>query len=171
MDTMLLWLGYMPFISIDWTIVAQLLNTLILFLVLKKFLFQKVKDIIDARQAEVDQMYTDADAAMAEADRLKNLYADSVAGARDEAQRIVLEARKNAETESEAILADARTEAGALLTKAESEIASEKKKAVNEIKDEISDIAIKIAEKVVEREISPADHERLIADFIDRVGE
>ena len=39
------------------------------------------------------------------------------------------------------------------------------------IKDEISDIAILIAEKVVEKEITPADHEKLIAQFIDRVGE
>lgn len=171
MDNLFLSLGYMPFISIDWTIIAQLLNTLILFLVLKKLLFGRVKQIIDARQAEVDKMYSDADAAMTEADRLKNLYADSVAGARDEAQRIVADARKTAEDQSEAILDEARTAASKMLAKAESEIASEKKKAVNEIKDEISDIAIMIAEKVVEKEITPADHEKLIADFIDRVGE
>ena len=171
MDNLFLSLGYMPFISIDWTIIAQLLNTLILFLVLKKLLFGRVKQIIDARQAEVDKMYSDADAAMTEADRLKNLYADSVAGARDEAQRIVADARNTAEDQSEAILDEARTAASNMLAKAESEIASEKKKAVKEIKDEISDIAIMIAEKVVEKEITPADHEKLIADFIDRVGE
>ena len=72
---------------------------------------------------------------------------------------------------SEPILAEARAEAAALREKAEADIVSEKKKAVNEIKDEISDIAILIAEKVVEKEITPADHEKLIAQFIDRVGE
>ena len=61
--------------------------------------------------------------------------------------------------------------AAVLREKAEADIVSEKKKAVNEIKDEISDIAILIAEKVVEKEITPADHEKLIAQFIDRVGE
>ena len=171
MDNLFLSLGYMPFISIDWTIIAQLLNTLILFLVLKKLLFGRVKQIIDARQAEVDKMYSDADAAMTEADRLKNLYADSVAGARDEAQRIVADARKTAEDQSEAILDEARTAASNMLAKAESEIASEKKKAVNEIKDENTDIAIMIAEKDEEKEITPADQEKLISDFIDRVGE
>ena len=68
-------------------------------------------------------------------------------------------------------MAEARAEAAALREKAEADIVSEKKKAVNEIKDEISDIAILIAEKVVEKEITPADHEKLIAQFIDRVGE
>ena len=67
--------------------------------------------------------------------------------------------------------AEARAEAAVLREKAEADIVSEKKKAVNEIKDEISDIAILIAEKVVEKEITPADHEKLIAQFIDRVGE
>ena len=84
---------------------------------------------------------------------------------------IVTDARKSAQDQADAILAEARAEAAALREKAEADIVSEKKKAVNEIKDEISDIAILIAEKVVEKEITPADHEKLIAQFIDRVGE
>ena len=89
MSHLFLSLGNQPFISLDWQVVAQLLNTLILFLILKKILFVKVKEFIDARQTEVDKMYADADTAMAEAERLKNIYSESVAGARDEAQRIV----------------------------------------------------------------------------------
>ena len=101
----------------------------------------------------------------------QNVYSESVAGARDEAQRIVTDARRSAQDQADAILAEARAEAAVLREKAEADIVSEKKKAVNEIKDEISDIAILIAEKVVEKEITPADHEKLIAQFIDRVGE
>ena len=171
MSHLFLSLGNQPFISLDWQVVAQLLNTLILFLILKKILFVKVKEFIDARQMEVDKMYADADTAMAEAERLKNIYSESVAGARDEAQRIVTDARRSAQDQADAILAEARAEAAVLREKAEADIVSEKKKAVNEIKDEISDIAILIAEKGVEKEITPADHEKLIAQFIDRVGE
>ena len=171
MSHLFLSLGNQPFISLDWQVVAQLLNTLILFLILKKILIVKVKEFIDARQMEVDKMYADADTAMAEAERLKNIYSESIAGARDEAQRIVTDARRSAQDQADAILAEARAEAAVLREKAEADIVSEKKKAVNEIKDEISDIAILIAEKVVEKEITPADHEKLIAQFIDRVGE
>ena len=167
MSNLMLSLGYMPFVGIDWTVVAQLLNTLILFLILKKILFVKVKTMIDERQAEVDRIYADAEAAQAQASLLKEHYDQSLAGARDEAQRIVIEARKNAENQAEAILADARTEVTALRERAD----ADKKKAAGEIKDEIPEIAIMIAEKVVEREITPEDHQRLIADFIDRVGE
>ena len=171
MSHLFLSLGNQPFISLDWQVVAQLLNTLILFLILKKILFVKVKEFIDARQMEVDKMYADADTAMAEAERLKNIYSESIAGARDEAQRIVTDARRSAQDQADAILAEARAEAAVLREKAEADIVSEKKKAVNEIKDEISDIAILIAEKVVEKPITPAHHEKLIAQFIDTVGE
>ena len=171
MSHLFLSLGNQPFISLDWQVVAQLLNTLILLLMLERMLFVKVEEFIDARQMEVDKMYADADTAMAEAERLKNIYSESIAGARDEAQRIVTDARRSAQDQADAILAEARAEASVLREKAEADIVSEKKKAVNEIKDEISDIAILIAEKVVEKEITPADHEKLIAQFIDRVGE
>ena len=56
MSHLFLSLGNQPFISLDWQVVAQLLNTLILFLILKKILFVKVKEFIDARQTEVDTM-------------------------------------------------------------------------------------------------------------------
>lgn len=107
MSHLFLSLGNQPFISLDWQVVAQLLNTLILFLILKKILFVKVKEFIDARQMEVDKMYADADTAMAEAERLKNVYSESVAGARDEAQRIVTDARRSAQDQADAILAEA----------------------------------------------------------------
>ena len=123
MSNLMLSLGYMPFVGIDWTVVAQLLNTLILFLILKKILFVKVKTMIDERQAEVDRIYADAEAAQAQASLLKEHYDQSLAGARDEAQRIVIEARKNAENQAEAILADARTEVTALRERADADIA------------------------------------------------
>lgn len=53
----------MPFLSIDWTLVVQLINTGILFLLLSKFLFKPVKAMIDSREAEVSKMYEDASAA------------------------------------------------------------------------------------------------------------
>lgn len=164
--------AYTGFISlIPTNVVVQLINTLILFLILKKFLFERVRAMIAARENEVEKIYTDAADAKAEAERLQAEYAASIAGAKAEAERIVKDAHKTAQQRSDELLAEARDEAGAMLAKAETDIAREKKKAVNEIKDEISDLALQIAEKVVDREINAADHARMIADFIDGVGE
>ena len=74
-------------------------------------------------------------------------------------------ADRKAKADSE--IADAQK----LRTEAEADIAQERKKAVNEVKDEIGGIAMEIASKVVEREISEKDHKDLIDEFIKNVGE
>ena len=66
---------------------------------------------------------------------------------------------------------EASRQAAAIKAKAEADIEQEKRKAVNEIKDEIGGMAMEIAGKVIEREISEEDHAKLIDDFIANVGE
>ena len=69
------------------------------------------------------------------------------------------------------MIQEANKQAAAIKAKAESDIAQEKKKAVNELKGEIGGMAMEIAGKVIEREISEKDHEKLIDEFISNVGE
>ena len=57
------------------------------------------------------------------------------------------------------------------MDKAASDIAQEKKKAINDAKDEISGMAMAIAEKVVGRELNSADQEKLVDEFIRKLGE
>lgn len=161
----------MGFVSLDWTLIMQLGNTLILFLLLKKFLFTPVKAMMDSREKELTDAYALADTMQAQAEGLKAEYAASLSGAKDEADGIVREAYKRAQDQSNQILQEARGKAALVASKAEQEIAQEKKKAINEIKDEISDMAIQIATKVVEKDITAQDHEKLIQEFIDGVGD
>ena len=72
---------------------------------------------------------------------------------------------------SEEMLKEASSQVTAMKEKAEKDIAQEKRKAVNEIKGEIGGMAVEIAGKVIEREISEEDHAKLIDEFIENVGE
>ena len=72
---------------------------------------------------------------------------------------------------SEEIIREANAQAVSIKAKAERDIEQERRKAVNEIKDEIGDMAMEIAGKVIGREINSSDHEKLIDDFINKVGE
>ena len=69
------------------------------------------------------------------------------------------------------LLQEAAGEAAAIRARAQSEVAQERRKAVNEAKNEIGGIAMEIAGKVIEREISEEDHRKLIEEFIENVGE
>jgi len=162
---------YTPFLTIDpVTMIATLLNTLILFLVLKHFLFKPVNKILDERKEKVEKTYKEADDKLTEASRLETEYTEKLANAKAESAEIVKNATKRAQLRSDEIIAEAKTEASSLIVKANADIEKEKKRAVNQIKDEISDIALMVAEKVVEKEISPKDHERLIENFISEFG-
>ena len=71
----------------------------------------------------------------------------------------------------EELVSAARAEAAALKSKADAEIESERRKAAGELKNDISELALDIAGRVVEKEIDPETHKELIDDFISRVGD
>ena len=145
---------YQALITLDgWTFLAQICNLMIQLVIFKKFLLKPIKQVIADRKAK-------ADSEIADAQKL-----------RTEANQIVSAAQKTATARSEEIVGEARAQAAALKQKAEADIAQERKKAVNEVKDEIGGIAMEIASKVVEREISEKDHKDLIDEFIKNVGE
>ena len=160
------------FIGVNfWTALFVLLNTLAIFFVAKKFLFVPVMNMIQARQEEIDNMYLEADNAKEGALALEAEYKERLSQATLTGERMVKEAVERGQHREEEILRKANLEAEAIMAKASADIAREKKKALNDAKDEISDIAMAIAEKVVGRELSNADHLALVDGFIDRLGE
>ena len=153
------------FFSIDLgTIIPTLLNTLIMFLVLKHFLFKPVNAVLDKRKAEVQKTYDDADKANKIAEEYKAEYTQKISGAKEESA-------KRANSRSDEIITEAKAEAKHIVANAHSEIEKEKKIAVNEIKDEITGMVFDVAGKVVNKQLSCDDNERLIEEFIDNVGE
>ncbi len=164
--------GFEQIIGINpWTALWTFCNMIITFLILKKFLFKPVKKMIDDRQKEIDDMYSDAEHSKAEAAKLQADYEAHLSSARAERDEIMADAVSRARKREQEIIADAKKDAAAIMTKAEADIAQERRKALNEVKNEITSISVSIAETVVEREISEADHERLVMDFIGKLGE
>ena len=154
-----------------WTALFILLNTLTIFFVARKFLFNPVMKIIADRQQEIDDLYAGANSAKAEAEALRTEYQEKLSDARSTSERIVKEAVARGQAREEDILRKANADAAAILDKASADIAQEKKKAINDVKNEISGLAMAIAGKVVGRELNAADQEALIDRFIEELGE
>lgn len=155
---------------VPWTLIAQICNLFIQMLLIKKFLFKPIREVLAKRQAKADEMITKAAADQKEAAELKSTYERSMLEAKEKAGEILATAQKNATSKSEDIIRDANAQAVAIKAKAEADIAQERRKAVNEIKDEIGSMAMEIAGKVIEREIREEDHAKLIDEFIENVG-
>ena len=156
---------------VPWTFVAQICNLFIQMYLIKRFLFKPVNDMLEKRRALADAQIREAEQAKADADAIKTEYEQNMKEAKEKANEILITAQKTAALQSEEMLKEATAQAAALKSKAESDIAQEKRKAVNEIKDEIGGMAVEIAGKVIEREISGEDHAKLIDEFIANVGE
>lgn len=154
-----------------WTALFILLNTLTIFFVAKKFLFKPVMKIITERQQEIDNLYADAGAAKEQAQQLQESYQQKLNAAQETSDRIVKEAVARGQSREEQIIRDANAQAAAIMDKASRDIAQEKKKAINDAKNEISDLAMAIAGKVVERGLKDSDQADLIDGFIRELGD
>ena len=157
---------FMDFVTIDvWTMIFTWGNLLILFLLVKKFLFKPVNQMLEQRAKQIEE---DSQGA---AKALREEYERQLSEARETAGEIIQSANHKATLRSEEILNEAQTKAGEMLKKADAQIAKERQKAMNEMKDDISDLALTAARQILGREINSADHERLIEEFIENAGE
>ena len=152
------------------TLIAQICNLFIQLFLAKKFFLDKVKAILDQRREAADKEITDAQAARAEAEAIKQTYEQNMKEARAKADDLLLNAQRTANSRSEEIIGQAQQAAAQIKQKAASDIEMEKKKAINDAKNEISGLALAIAGKVVARELNSADQEQMIDRFIDELG-
>ena len=160
------------FISIaPWTVIFQILNLLLLMVLFKKYLFKPVTEILEKRQAEIEGHYQEAQQAETDAKAMKADYESKMAGARQEADRVIKTATESANAMSASIVEDACTQADQLKRRAQTEIDLERRRAFDEVKGELSGIALDIASQVIEREVNEKDHEAFIDEFIKNVGE
>lgn len=163
---------YQGFVSIDfWTALFGLVNMLITFAILKKFLFKPVLKIIDDRQKEIDSTYEDANKAKAEAEAMRESYSAKLADANAQGDEILRQATRNAQMREEEILRDAQAKAQRTMERAQEQIELEKKQAMNDLKGQVSNIAVDIASAVLEEDVDGSKHTRLIDSFIDKLGE
>jgi len=163
---------FQEFVSIaPWTMIFTWVNLIILVFIMKKLLFKPVMNMLAQRENEVDSMYEKAETAQKNAEQMESEYSEKLSAAKEEASRIMKDAAHEATLRGEQIVSEAQEKASAIIIKAQKEIEREKEAAVNEIKQDIASLAVNIAEKVIEKDLTNTDHERLLEEFIESSGE
>lgn len=154
-----------------WSILISLANLVILFLLLKKFLYKPVTEMLEKRRAEIDGKYSDAETAKSSAEAKDAELTERLSHAEREAEDIVNQAATAAQNRGDKIVEEAKSTADDIIRQAESEAELCAKRAEATIKAQIVDVSTALAEKMLEREINADDHKALIDDFIDKMGE
>ena len=162
----------LPIISINlWEMLFALLNLLILYLLVKKFLYQPVKKMLAGRQQTIDDEYKEAEDAKKKALSDKQTYEEKLSDAEAEADSLIQSAVQNAGQREQEILAEAKEKADGIRRQAEADAKLEMKKAEQTIKEEIVNVGTLLAGKMLEREMNEKDHKKLIDTLIDEIGD
>lgn len=163
---------YAGLVGIDLKLLlATIVNFIIFFLILKHFFYEKVKDIIAKRQDDVSAEIVGATEKNAAAAKLKQEYEGLLADIRTKEREIIREANVEAQAQRHEIVEQARGEAKLIIEKAMAELELEKRKAMNDVKSNIVDLSIFAAERIIDQTLDQKKHEKMILDFIDKVGD
>ena len=154
-----------------WQIIISLLNLLILFLIIKKFLYGPVKKMLKARQDEIDNKYSLANQAIENAENDQAYWQEKRESADTEADAIIQDATLTAKLRGEKIVEEAKEKADGIIRRAETEAELEKEKAAASIKKEIVEVSTALAQKIISREINAEDHRDLIDSVIEDIGD
>ena len=132
-----------------WSILFTVINLLILFVAMKFFLFKPVRNIIAKRQEEADAAAKEADARAEEADRRKADYDRAIAKTEAEREKILKEARAQADEEYQKMLTEARSEAAIIKKEASTEGEKRKQRIISEAGKEIGDMIASATTKIL----------------------
>jgi F-type H+-transporting ATPase subunit b len=146
--------------------VATFVIFLLLLAVLTKFAWKPIAHGLEAREKGIEDKIEQARVAAEKATEQLREYEARLASATQEAQQIVGEARKTAETAKEKILGEAQALAQREREKAVADITTAKNQALREIAEKSVDTAIGLARNIIRREVRPGDHEQLIQDAL-----
>lgn len=147
----------------------QISSTLLLFLVVRFFFWNKVTDYLQSRQDEMLNVYKEAQLAKEEASSLKQDIEAELQEIRVNAKSLIDEAKTRGEVERKNILEKAKQEANKLVDDANKEIESSVAKARSAINDEIVSVATLMAEKIIKKELDTKKHKELIDEATKEV--
>lgn len=159
---------YTGLIEINWSIIMIWITVIVLFLVLKKFFFEKVRKFMEDRSNSIQDAFESAEAVNRRADEKMQNYNKKIANLEAEGREIIREAKLKADAQAREIIEDANKQAGRMIARAEDLIEREREKAMEGMRQEIAALAILAAEKIVEHEIQKVGQEAIVDEVIRR---
>ena len=158
------------FLKLDWGIIWPIVNIVVFYLLLRKFLFGPVSEVMEKRKKMISSDLDDAAQTKAEAEEIKQEYEKNLAQAKDEAGQIVSDARARAKNEYQNKMDQTKEEIALMRENARKDIEAEKQKTIAGLQTEIAGIALMAASKVVEKEANDKGNEKLLDDFLKEAG-
>ena len=152
-------------IKIDINLVFTIINLLVLYLLMKKFLFGPIINVMDQRKAMIDQQFAEAKERQDNAKELQEQYEGALRSAKEESYQ------KGAKAQAENTVKETEARVDAMLAKAQEDIRMERENAMRQMKGDVASLAMEAAAKIIGKN-SGADQDLSLYDqFLEEAGD
>src|SRR4029453_5405137 len=153
-------------ISLDKSLIVQVINFVILLIILQKFLYKPLLAKMEERTSAIKRSLDEAQAARAEAVRQQEENAAQLRAAYAEAAAIRDQALREADEAGRKQLEAAQAQSRKLVEDTKAQLEGEIRRAREELRRETTDLALAVAEKLVRRTLREEDHRKIVTDAI-----
>ena len=158
--------------GVEWgTTFVTLVTFVILIILLKKFAWGPLKEVMDKRERDINKDIDDAEQAKINAQKLEEENRKTLKETQDEVQKILDDAKIQARKQHEEIIHEDNEKANGMIETAQSEINSQKERAISDINNQVSELSVLIASKVLRKEISEQDQKELVEKYLKEAGD
>ncbi len=161
---------YTNLIQFDWSYLMIIVNMIILYLLMKRFFFEKIRNFMQKRQDDIKEALDNADKVNADAENIKKDYEKRLQGIEEEGRKIIKNSKIKAEEKAREIISQAEQKADQMKKQTEAEIERQKRAAIEDMKDEIATLSILAAEKIIEKQLNIAEHQAVINKVLNDAG-
>lgn len=158
-------------IKIDSSLVFTIINLIVLYLLMKKFLFGPVIRVMEQRKNMIDEQFASARESEQKALEMKSQYEHALKSAKEESFRIVDQAKSEANVRAERIVQDANMQAGQLIARAKEDIRTEQDAAMKEIEGKVAELAMDAAAKIMAEGNGSQKDLSLYDQFLEKAGD
>ncbi|MBE6024898.1 MAG: F0F1 ATP synthase subunit B [Cellulosilyticum sp.] len=157
-------------LKLDWNIIWTFVNLIVLYLLMKKFLFGPVTEMMEKRTKSIEDSFAEAESKNKEAEQIKAEYEEALRQSEVKAEELIYEARERANVVYEKTVKEAEEEAAKLIAAANKAIEIEKKKSMQDVESHIIDLTMVAASKVIGKNIDAEANKQIMDDFLAEVG-
>nr|WP_188207671.1 F0F1 ATP synthase subunit B [Alkalibacillus aidingensis] len=151
--------------------IVQLVMFLILLALITKFAWRPLMNVMQEREQHIANEIDSAEKSRQESERLMKEAQDELKSTRQNAQQIIEDAKLTAKDQEETLISEAKAEAERIKQSARQEIEQEKERAIQALQEQVGTLSVQIASKVIEKELSMDEQEKLINEYLEKVGE
>lgn len=151
------------------SLLMHLVNIVILYIVFRLFLYKPVAKFMKSRQERFAKEREELDAEKAEADAIRAQGDEILHKARSDAETQVAQIMAQADKDAKSIREEAQKQAGVIIENAKQEAQEEKRRQLEAMHDQVMELSVALASRILEREIKPEDHQKLMEEFLSEV--